>query len=160
MRLSALVIGKMKKGSETELFERYLERADKAGRQLGISSVSYSQYVESKATGVDERKAEESQVLMGGLKPGGFLIALDENVKDISSTDLADLILNNMENAIPETAFAIGGPDGHGQQILKSANLVIRMGKMTWPHQIARVMLAEQLYRSITILSGHPYHRV
>lgn len=160
MRLSLLAIGKMKKGPETDLLERYLDRAEKAGRQLGISSVSMVEHSESRATSVDLRKGEEASLLTSAAKPGAFVIALDEHGKDIGSADLSELVRNNMENAVPEIAFAIGGPDGHGQEILQSANLVLRMGKMTWPHQLARVMLAEQLYRSITILSGHPYHRI
>lgn len=160
MRLSLLAIGKMKKGPETDLLERYLDRAEKAGKQLGISSVAMIEHSESRAASVELRKGEEAKLLIGAAKPGAFMIALDEHGKDIGSADLADLVRNNMENAVPEMAFAIGGPDGHGQEILQSANLVLRMGKMTWPHQLARVMLAEQLYRSITILSGHPYHRV
>lgn len=160
MRLTLLAIGKMKKGPETELLERYLGRTEKAGRQLGISSVLLIEHSESRAASADLRKSEEAGLLMGAMKPGGFLIALDEHGKDIGSADLSALMRKNMENAAPEMAFAIGGPDGHGQEILGAADLVLRMGKMTWPHQLARVMLAEQLYRSITILSGHPYHRV
>jgi 23S rRNA (pseudouridine1915-N3)-methyltransferase len=160
MRLSLLAIGKMKKGPETDLLERYLDRAEKAGKQLGISSVAMIEHSESRAASVELRKGEEAKLLIGAAKPGAFIIALDEHGKDIGSADLAELARGNMENAVPEMAFVIGGPDGHGQEILQSANLVLRMGKMTWPHQLARVMLAEQLYRSITILSGHPYHRV
>ncbi len=160
MRLSLLAIGKMKKGPETDLLERYLDRAEKAGKQLGISSVAMIEHSESRAASVELRKGEEAKLLVGAAKPGAFIIALDEHGKDIGSADLAELARGNMENAVPEMAFVIGGPDGHGQEILQSANLVLRMGKMTWPHQLARVMLAEQLYRSITILSGHPYHRV
>ena len=160
MRLSLLAIGKMKKGPETDLLERYLDRAEKAGKQLGISSVAMIEHSESRAASDELRKGEEAKLLIGAAKPGAFIIALDEHGKDIGSADLAELARGNMENAVPEMAFVIGGPDGHGQEILQSANLVLRMGKMTWPHQLARVMLAEQLYRSITILSGHPYHRV
>lgn len=160
MRLAVLAIGKMKKGPETELLERYRDRAEKAGRQLGISDLRISEFSESRMSGVEERKVEEARLLLGEPKPGGFLVALDEHGKDMGSADLAELIQKNLDNAIPEIAFALGGPDGHGPEILNSANLVLRMGKMTWPHQLARVMLAEQLYRSITILSGHPYHRV
>jgi 23S rRNA (pseudouridine1915-N3)-methyltransferase len=87
-------------------------------------------------------------------------VALDEHGQDLGSVALSDLVQKNLDTAVPEIAFAIGGPDGHGQEVLGAANVVLRMGKMTWPHQLARVMLAEQLYRSITILSGHPYHRV
>jgi len=160
VRLNILAIGKMKKGPESDLLDRYVDRAEKAGRQIGFSGLVVSQWNESRAADVLQRKNEEAALLQSSMKAGSFLIALDEHGKDIASTDLADLLRHNLDNSIPETAFAIGGPDGHGPEILKAANLTLRLGKMTWPHQLARVMLAEQIYRSLTILTGHPYHRV
>ncbi len=150
----------MKKGPETELLARYVERSTKAGRQLGFSGPEIVEWTESRADNTQQRKSEEAQLMLSGLKPGGMLIALDENGKDLSSVDLSQTLLKSLEGSVPELAFAIGGPDGHGSGLLDKASLTLRMGKMTWPHQLARVMLAEQIYRSITILSGHPYHRV
>ena len=150
----------MKKGPQSDLLDRYVDRAEKAGRQIGFSGLVVSQWNESRAADVLQRKNEEAALLQSSMKAGSFLIALDEHGKDIASTDLADLLRHNLDNSIPEIAFAIGGPDGHGPEILKAANLTLRLGKMTWPHQLARVMLAEQIYRSLTILTGHPYHRV
>ena len=160
MRVSLLAIGKMKRGPESELLERYRDRADKAARQLGVSSVSISEVMESKAANSDIRKAEEAAWLLAQLKPGAFLVVLDEHGKDLPSLELAGLVRKCLETGSPEMAFAIGGPDGHGPNIRKSANLVLRLGKMTWPHQLARILVAEQIYRSVTILAGHPYHRV
>lgn len=160
LRLKILSIGKMKKGPETELLARYVERSEKAGRQLGFSGPDVQEWSESRADIVAQRKSDEAGNLLSGLKSGGFLIAMDENGKDFSSADLSQTLLNSLEGSVPEFAFAIGGPDGHGQELLDKANIILRMGKMTWPHQLARVMIAEQIYRSITILSGHPYHRV
>ena len=160
MRVSLLAIGKMKKGPESELLVRYRDRAEKAARQLGVSGVSVSELTESKAANSDMRKAEEAGWLLDQLKPGAFLVALDEHGKDLPSIELAGLVRKCLDNGTPEMAFAIGGPDGHGPDLLKSANLVLRFGKMTWPHQLARIMAAEQIYRSVTILTGHPYHRV
>ncbi len=160
MRVSLLAIGKMKKGPESELLERYRDRAEKAARQLGVSGVSISEVIESKAANSDFRKAEEAGWLLSQLKPGAFLVVLDEHGMDLPSVELAGFVRKCLENGTPEMAFAIGGPDGHGPDILKSANLVLRLGKMTWPHQLARILVAEQIYRSMTILAGHPYHRV
>ena len=149
----------MKKGPESELLERYVERAEKAGRQPGFSGPRICEWPESRASTALLRKKEEAGLLLSDLRPGAVLFALDENGKDIGSNELADLLRGYLDNSIPEVAFAIGGPDGHGEEVLSKAGVVLRLGKMTWPHQLARVMVAEQLYRAITILSGHPYHR-
>ncbi|MGB7335468.1 MAG: 23S rRNA (pseudouridine(1915)-N(3))-methyltransferase RlmH [Salaquimonas sp.] len=160
MRLKILTIGKMKKGPETDLLDRYLERAEKAGRQLGFSGPEVSEWTESRLDQVELRKSEEAKTLLSGLKPGALLIAMDEHGKDYSSVELSQTLSKALDSSVPEVAFALGGPDGHAAELLKQSTLTLRMGKMTWPHQLARVMLAEQIYRSITILSGHPYHRV
>lgn len=160
MRLSILAIGKMKSGPEADLLARYIDRSQKAGRQLGFSGPDILEWNESRASSGELRKEDEAKNLLGALKPGATLICLDERGKDISSNDLSIIMRNELESSVPQIAFAIGGPDGHAPILLDKAVKTIRLGKMTWPHQLARVMLAEQLYRSITILSGHPYHRV
>ena len=142
------------------MLDRYLDRARKSGSQLGFSGPELREWPESRAASAELRKQEEAELLAGVVRPGGLLVALDENGKDMSSVQLAGKIRNSLDGSVPEIAFAIGGPDGHGDPVLKQAALTLRMGRMTWPHQLARVMLAEQIYRSITILSGHPYHRV
>jgi 23S rRNA (pseudouridine1915-N3)-methyltransferase len=87
------------------------------------------------------------------------LIALDEGGKNLDSRTFAERIARWRDDGITELALAIGGADGHGPVLLAKANLRLAFGPMTWPHQLARLMLAEQLYRAVTILSGHPYHR-
>ena len=150
----------MKKGPESELLNRYLDRARKAGSQLGFSGPDQKEWPESRSGSAHLRKAEEAEQFINALKPGGILITLDENGRDFSSAELAEKMRHWLDGSIPEIAFAVGGPDGHGEEVLQRADLVLRLGCMTWPHQLARVMIAEQIYRSITILSGHPYHRV
>lgn len=160
MRLSILAIGKMKKGPESELLDRYLDRGRKAGGQFGINGPDIREWAESRAATAELRKQEEADQIIASLKPGGLLVALDENGKDFTSVQLAEKIRQSLDNSVPEIAFCIGGPDGHGETLLERADLTLRMGRMTWPHQLARVMLAEQVYRAMTIMAGHPYHRV
>ena len=159
MRLKILSIGKMKKGPERELLERYCDRATKAGRQLGIQEVGIGEWAESRSANAEQRKSEEAGQLLGGMRPGTLLIALDENGSDITSEAIASLIETSLAEGIPEVCIAVGGPDGHGSELLERADLTWRFGRMTWPHQLVRVMAAEQLYRAITILCSHPYHR-
>ena len=149
----------MKSGPEQILFDRYIERAHKAGKQIGFSGPLLQAWGESRSSSANQRKEEEQQQLLAGAGNDGILFALDENGKDVSSTDFAKILQHGLDNGVSKACFMIGGPDGHGEQVLKKANHVIRLGKMTWPHQLARVMIAEQLYRAITIMNGHPYHR-
>ncbi len=150
----------MKQGPERELLERYAGRAEKAGRQLGLSGPDITEWNESRASTAKLRCDDEASQMLASLRSGAMVIALDENGTDLTSPQLAATIGKAMDAGTPEIGFAIGGPDGHGEALLARADLRLRMGRMTWPHQIARVMVSEQLYRAITILSGHPYHRV
>jgi len=145
---------------ELDLFNRYMERSQKAGRQLGFSGPNILEWNESRAQTASLRKEEETLLMLNGLNAGATLICLDERGKDISSEELSELMRGTLENSVPQIAFAIGGPDGHSKQMRDQANHTIRFGKMTWPHQFARIMIAEQIYRAITILSNHPYHRI
>lgn len=149
----------MKKGPERELLERYVERARKSGGQIGLSGPETLEWNESRAHNPLQRKQEEAGLMLEALKPAAVLVALDENGRDHASPQFAEFLRAAMEKGAPQLAFAIGGPDGHGEMLLERADLTLRMGRMTWPHQLARVMLAEQVYRAITILNGHPYHR-
>lgn len=159
MRLRICAVGRMKSGPETELLDRYVERARKAGRALGITRIEIREIPESRAASADRRRAEEADALVAAVPAGALVIALDERGRDNDSQALAGLIEARLADATPEIAFLVGGPDGHGDGIASRAAMVIRFGKATWPHQLVRIMLAEQLYRAVTILSGHPYHR-
>lgn len=134
-------------------------RLGKAGRGLGISQIELFEITEARQAAVDERKADEADRLLAKIGPSDFLIALDEHGDDISSRKFAASLQNNLDGGTPNFIVAIGGPDGHGPALLSRANQTLRFGRMTWPHQLARVMAAEQLYRATTILNGHPYHR-
>ncbi|SNY90682.1 23S rRNA (pseudouridine1915-N3)-methyltransferase [Cohaesibacter sp. ES.047] len=160
MKLIMAAIGRQKAGPETELVARYQDRAVKAGRALGLSGPDMVEFAESRARNANERKAQEATQLLGAIPSGAFIIALDEHGKNLSSEAFAQLVDKERINSTPAMAFVIGGPDGHGQDLLQKADLKIALGAMTWPHQVARILLAEQIYRAITILTGHPYHRV
>lgn len=159
MKLIVAAIGRQKAGPETELVTRYQDRAQKAGRSLGLNGPDILEFTESRARSTSERKGQEAEQLLKALPTGTVIVALDEHGKNISSEEFADLIDKQRNSGTPAMAFVIGGPDGHGQQLLEQAQTKIALGKLTWPHQIARLLLTEQIYRAITILTGHPYHR-
>ncbi|CTQ61529.1 Ribosomal RNA large subunit methyltransferase H [Roseibium album] len=160
MRFTFSCIGKMKAGAEKDLLDRYIDRARKTGRGLGISDIVVSELSESRAQRSEDRKAEEAKGLLNSVSGSARVVVLDENGKNLTSPDFSRKIESWKDEGIPEVVFAIGGADGHGQELLARADLKLAFGAMTWPHQIARILLAEQVYRAMTILSGHPYHRI
>ena len=102
---------------------------------------------------------KEGELLLSAVPEGGVIIALDERGKHLSSEEFAHRLGTWQDNGIPAAAFLIGGADGHSPEVRQKAHLLLAFGKMTWPHMLARAMLAEQIYRAKTILDGHPYHR-
>lgn len=149
----------MKAGPEKGLADRYLDRFAKTGPAAGLEFSGVSELPESRSPNVSERQREEAQRLQAQLAPGTALILLDERGKNISSETFAEKIAAFRDGGQRNLALAIGGPDGHDPALHQAAALVLSFGALTWPHQLVRIMLAEQLYRVATILSGHPYHR-
>jgi 23S rRNA (pseudouridine1915-N3)-methyltransferase len=160
MRLTIFAVGRMKSGPETELVSRYTDRLAKAGKALGLEFDGLTEIPESRAQTAAQRKSEESDKCAALAREAStVLILLDERGKSPSSRQFADKISSWRDNGTARAIFAIGGPDGHDPALRARADLVLSFGSQTWPHQLARIMLAEQLYRVVTILSGHPYHR-
>jgi 23S rRNA (pseudouridine1915-N3)-methyltransferase len=159
MKIAVHAVGRMKAGPEKELADRYLDRFAKTGPAVGLEFSGVSELPESRSPNVSERQREEAQKLRAQLAPGTALILLDERGKNISSETFAEKIASLRDGGQRNLALAIGGPDGHDPALHQAAALVLSFGALTWPHQLVRIMLAEQLYRVATILSGHPYHR-
>lgn len=160
MRISLFAVGKLKSGPESELTKRYLDRFSKSGPAIGLEFGKIVEVSESRASNTKTRKIEEAAQLEKALPNNAKLIVLDEGGDEISSEKFAKLIANLRDEGDRDVMFAIGGADGHNESSRQKAYKVLSIGKMTWPHQMARFMLCEQLYRAVTILSGHPYHRV
>lgn len=158
MRVSVHAVGRMKAGPERELAERYFGRLVKTGPAVGIEFSGVAEIAESRARDLDTRRREEASALALHSSDAALFL-LDERGRNPSSEDLANRIANLRDGGRKHLVFAIGGPDGHDATARNAADLVISFGAQTWPHQLVRVMLAEQLYRVATILSGHPYHR-
>lgn len=159
MRIAIHAVGRLKTGPERELADRYLDRADKAGRPIGITGVGVREIAESRAAQAQARKDEEAAALLADLPHGALLIALDERGDLPTSERFAAMLGDARDHATPTAILLIGGPDGHGSAVLSRAGHRISFGRLTWPHQLVRILAAEQVYRAVTILSGHPYHR-
>ncbi|MYZ48660.1 23S rRNA (pseudouridine(1915)-N(3))-methyltransferase RlmH [Propylenella binzhouense] len=159
MEIALLAVGRLKAGPESELCRRYLERAQAVGRGLGFRGFQVAELSEGRAPRPEERKAQEAEALLAQVAADDFLVLLDEGGDELTSAAFAALLRKRAEAGCRRACFAIGGADGHGDALRGRAGAAIAFGRMTWPHQLARILLAEQLYRAMTILSGHPYHR-
>ncbi|MDO6967060.1 23S rRNA (pseudouridine(1915)-N(3))-methyltransferase RlmH [Rhizobium alvei] len=160
MRISLFAVGRLKAGPEKELAERYLDRFAKTGPSVGLEFAKLTEVTESRAGNGETRKREEAVLLDKAMPDGAVLILLDERGKALDSPAFAELLGSIRDQGKREVMIAIGGPDGLDPDLRDRAAHTLCFGKMTWPHQLVRVMLGEQLYRAVTILSGHPYHRV
>ena len=153
-------MGRLKAGPERKLAEAYLERAATLGRSAGISAVGIAEIAESRAATAALRMADEAARLRAGLAGEAVTVTLDSDGRDVTSEEFAALIGRWRDGGTGTLAFLIGGPDGLAPDIKASAALSLAFGRMTWPHRLARIMLLEQVYRSVTILVNHPYHRM
>ena len=160
MRISLFAVGRLKSGPERELAERYLDRFAKAGPAVGLDYGKLTEINGSRAGNAETRKREEAAHLEKSIADGAQLILLDERGKALDSEAFASLIGQYRDQGKRDLTVAIGGADGLDPALYQKADAVICLGKMTWPHQLVRILIAEQLYRAVTILSGHPYHRV
>jgi 23S rRNA (pseudouridine1915-N3)-methyltransferase len=150
----------MKAGPERELLERYAKRLEGLAPSFGVSRIDWRELDEGRARNVEERRAEEARAILAALPKGAWLAALDESGAALTSAQWAAEIGRARDSSIPDYAVAIGGPDGFDPALRGAARSIVSFGAMTWPHQLVRVMAAEQLYRALSILAGHPYHRV
>ena len=149
MKYIISIIGKFKNNDENLITQKYLKR---------IKNIKLNQY-ETKVSNLEKRLEEEGSKLINSTPKNGKLILLDEQGENLSSTELAEIISKWRDNNISSINFAIGGAFGNGQLIKTSADKIVALGKLTWPHQMVKMMVAEQIYRIETILEGHPYHK-
>ena len=158
MRVVVIAIGKLKQGSERDLSDRYRERFDDTGRKIGFRSIEIHEIPESRARDAATRIAEEAAAISALIPDKSSIIALDERGDAIDSAGFASHLGRGRDDGVP-SVFLIGGADGLSPELRRKAKIRIAFGKATWPHMMARAMLAEQLWRTCSILANHPYHR-
>lgn len=156
MRVTLIAIGRLKSGPERDLFEDYRRRLAR-GAALGPLEIKEVE-ARGKLSG-EELKAREGELLLVALPEGARLVALDERGTDLDSAGFAEKLGAWRDQGVREVAFVVGGADGLSEDLRRRADLVLSFGRLTWPHKLVRPLLAEQLFRAETILSGHPYHR-
>jgi 23S rRNA (pseudouridine1915-N3)-methyltransferase len=154
VRLAIVALGRLSRGPETELVKDYVARAHAAGRALGFGAVEVIE-VESRKPG----RAAEGEALLAALAGFDHICACDEHGAPAASRAFADRLASLRDRGLRRSAFVIGGADGLAPAVLARAQELMSFGPQTWPHALARAMLAEQLYRAVSILAGSPYHR-
>jgi 23S rRNA (pseudouridine1915-N3)-methyltransferase len=159
MRLIVAAVGRLKQGPERELADRYRDRVAKAGRAVALRDIEVIEVAESRAREPARRITEEGIALAQLVPDGAVRIALDERGESLGTASFTVALERWRDAGRASAIFLIGGADGLAPHLREEADLVLAFGTATWPHQLVRIMLLEQIYRAVTILSGHPYHR-
>lgn len=159
MRIVVAAVGRLKQGPERELASVYRKRAEAIGRNSGFRDIEIVEIRESRAQDVERRRTEEAIAIANIIPERAIVVILDEHGDNLDSAALAALLQQWRSEDRPAVCFIIGGADGLAPSLRERAKLKLAFGATTWPHQLVRVMMLEQLYRAGTILAGHPYHR-
>ncbi|MDG3041569.1 23S rRNA (pseudouridine(1915)-N(3))-methyltransferase RlmH [Roseicyclus marinus] len=155
MRVHLCAVGRLRGGPERALIDDYLTRFDRTGRALGLSLGGVIEVEDRKGGGM----AAEAELLRRALPKGAVLWVMDERGELLTSPGFAERMAGLRDGGQGDLAICIGGADGLARDLVAEAGLAISLGRMVWPHMLVRVMLAEQMYRAASILSGGPYHR-
>ena len=155
MQLRIIASGRLKSGPERELIQRYADRIRGSGAQIALGPLTETE-IDSKPF---KSRTAESTALAAQIPDGAAVCLMDERGKALSSRDLADVLARWRDDGLRDACFVIGGADGLDRKAFANPNMMLSFGKAVWPHMLVRAMLAEQLYRAVSILSGSPYHR-
>ncbi len=155
MRVQICAVGRLRSGPELDLINTYLGRFDATGRQLGLGPCKITEVEDKKNTGMPG----EAVLLANATATGTITCTLDERGRTLTSPEFAQLLAKWRDQGRSDISFLIGGADGLDPSLCEDADFSISLGKMVWPHMLARVMLCEQLYRAASILANKPYHR-
>lgn len=159
MRIEICAVGRLRAGPEKTLIDDYMKRAEAAGRGLGITGLSLTEVEEKRRLEGPKLKSAEAILLGNAIPSGARIVALDERGRMEGSEAFAARLGQWRDSGVADLAFVIGGADGLDADFHERADHLLAFGPMTWPHMLVRVLLSEQIYRAVSILAGHPYHR-
>lgn len=155
MRLNLLCVGRL---TLQYLHDGCNEFSGRLKRYLPLAITEIKEHKTGRKQDIQRIVATEGENLEQRIPNGSFVIALDQGGKKLSSEQLAELMSDHMVRSVPEWTLLIGGPYGLSDCLRKRADLVLSLSPMTLTHQMARLLLLEQLYRSCTIIRNEPYH--
>lgn len=153
MKISLIAVAKIKRGPERDLIDDYIGRAKKMGGALGIRDVSE---IEVEAGQTQEQECER---LKSKIPDGARVFLFDETGSDWTSIAFSKELEIRKDQGCPHMAFLIGGADGYTDEMKDTYSDKIRLGSLTWPHKLVRVLASEQIYRALSLMAGTPYHR-
>jgi len=153
MHITILAVGRMKSGPERDMVDDYLSRAGKGARGLGFRSVTE---IEVEGGG---GLAREGERLLAKIPAGAAVLRLDEHGASLKSVKFANKLAELRDQGRADVCFLIGGAEGYSDAVKAAAPRTLAYGDQTWPHRLVRVMVAEQVYRAVSILAGSPYHK-
>lgn len=164
MRIDIIAVGRAGRDSpETQLSETYGARSTALGAQLALGPVTIHSVEDRQSRKRNiteaERAAQEAKLLMAQIPEGALIVTLDAAGRQLSSEAFAEALARHRDQGIRNLAFVIGGAQGLAPELRARAQWSLSLGAMIWPHMLARAMLSEQIYRAVTILANHPYHR-
>jgi len=159
MRIIVIAVGRLKQGPERELAESYRKRAMASGRVLGLRDIEIVEIRDSRAQDAERRRIEESIAIANVIPERATIVLLDARGESLASAAFAALLQEWRAENRPAVCCIIGGADGLAASLRERAAMTLSFGAATWPHQLVRIMLLEQLYRATSIAAGHPYHR-
>lgn len=159
MRIEICAVGRLRAGPEKTLIDDYMKRAEAAGRGLGFTGLTLTEVEEKRRLEGPKLKSAEAALLRKAIPDGARIVALDERGRMEGSEAFAARLGQWRDSGTSDLAFVIGGADGLDADFREQADHLLAFGPMTWPHMLVRVLLTEQIYRAISILGNHPYHR-
>ncbi|MFB6318965.1 23S rRNA (pseudouridine(1915)-N(3))-methyltransferase RlmH [Saccharicrinis sp. FJH54] len=155
MNIKLIAVGKTDSDHVKVGTELYIKRIK---RYINFDFVIIPDLKKSKKRSEDVQKELEGKIILDNLQAGDYLVLLDEYGKELRSVEFADFIQKRMNSGIKQLVFLIGGPYGFSEEVKKRCDYTLSLSKMTYSHQLVRVLFAEQLYRAFSIIKGEPYH--
>lgn len=152
MKINIVAVGSIKEKYFTDAIAEYQKRLS---RFCTFKVIEVPE--DSKTENLEKKNENEGKAILSACK--GVIVALDKGGKLLSSENMAEEISKLQVNGNSEISFVIGGSNGLSNEVLKRSHLIVSFGKITYPHQLFRVVLAEQIYRAFTINAGLPYHK-
>lgn len=155
MKITLLVIGKTDAGYFIDALSEYQKRLE---HYIPFEMQVIPDIKNTKSLSVDQQKEKEAELILKGLQAGDYIVLLDEKGKEYSSIQFASYIEKKTHTVSKRLVFIIGGPYGFSEKVYEEANEKLTLSRMTFSHQMVRLIFVEQLYRAMTILNNEPYH--
>ena len=155
MKIVLLVVGKTVESYFIQGIEEYSKRL---AHYVPFEIAVIPELRNTKSLSTDQQKEREADFILKSFLPGDYIVLLDEHGKEMRSLEFADYMKRKMNTVNKRLVFIIGGPYGFSEKVYQAANEKISMSKMTFSHQMIRLIFVEQIYRAMTILNGGPYH--